>query len=675
MNNPNGAVFLSYASEDGEAAARIAAALRAGGIEVWFDRSELRGGDAWDRQIRRQIHDCALFIAVISAHTDARTEGYFRREWRLAVERLGDRAEDAPFMLPVVIDRTGEASARVPEVFRQVHWTRLADGETPAAFVEQVARLLSLPAEAGAAATPASSHLGASAPVAAHGHAARAASRRGALAALGIGGLAALVGGYLLVERPWRSHDEAARQQTARAAQAPAALATAPAAPEKSIAVLPFLDMSEKKDQEYFSDGLSEELIDLLTQIPDLRVPARTSSFYFKGQHATLAEIARALNVSHVLEGSVRKAGNTLRITAQLVRADNGYHLWSQTFDRQTADIFKVQDEIAQAVVAALRVNLVGARPTGAAETENLTAHNLLLEGRFFQGRDTEGDPERAIDAYERALEADPAYALAWAELAWTLQWEWARQDFERTHQAALKAVELRPDLAQTHATLGWIEAQRTYEWAKAEAEYDKALSLEPSNMRALWGKGQLARVLKRPDESLRYYRAALERDPMSAPAAQGFSTTLMITGRMAEAEAQVRRALEIGPDIHTGYWYLGRVLLQKGDAPGALREMRLETSAVWRRYGVALAAYRAGQRAEADATLAEMLERDAHVFPVGIASVYASRGEAGPAMSWLERARAGHFGALSEISTDSVYNPIRGDARFIAFLRDMKLP
>jgi TolB-like protein/tetratricopeptide (TPR) repeat protein len=499
-------------------------------------------------------------------------------------------------------------------------------------------------------------------------------ARGRAWVALGTGAVVAIAVGYLLVARPWRPHGEAVRDQSDRAAPAHS-IPASPTAREKSIAVLPFLDMSEKRDQEYFSDGLSEELINRLTQIQDLRVPARTSSFYFKGQHATLAEIAKALNVSHVLEGSVRKAGNTLRITAQLVRTDNGYHVWSQTFDRPTTDIFKVQDEIAQAVVAALRVNLSGPRPTGDTETENMAAYDLLLEGRFFETRNAEGDPERAVAAYRRALEADPTYALAWTELAWTLLWDVAHPDFERSRHAALKAVELRPDLAQTHATLGWINSQLIHDWAAAEAEFDEALALEPSNMRALWGKGELARVLKRPDESVRYYRAALERDPMSAHAAQGFSTTLIVNRRLAEAEAQARRALEISPGMYQGHFYVGHVLLEKGDAEAALREMRLETSPHWRRFGIALTAYRAGQRAEADATLADMLKLDADTFPFAIASVYAFRGEAGPAVTWLERARAGHFGSMDEISTLSFYDPIRNDARFIAFLREMKLP
>jgi TolB-like protein len=271
-------VFLSYASEDSEAAQRICEALRIRGIEVWFDQSNLRGGDLWDQRIRRQIKDCALFVPLVSANTRKRSEGYFRLEWRLADQRTHLMARNKVFIVPVAIDALPEAGSDVPESFMAVQWMRLLEGEAPDALGEQLWRLLS-PGEHGSltAATAAAS----------------AAS---------------------LLTRPTSS-----------------ALSSIP---EKSIAVLPFADMSPKSDQEYFSDGLAEALIDLLTQVQDLRVPARTSAFSFKGKSEDIATIAQKLRVAHVLEGSVRKAGHAIRITARLIRADNGYHLWSKTYDR-----------------------------------------------------------------------------------------------------------------------------------------------------------------------------------------------------------------------------------------------------------------------------------------------------------------------------------------------------
>ena len=281
MSEQARAVFLSYASQDAQAAARICAALRAGGVEVWFDQSELRGGDAWDRQITRQIRDCALFVPVISTATQARLEGYFRREWRLAVDRTRDMADGLPFLVPVVIDATGDRSAEVPDSFRSVQWTRLPEGETPPAFVERIARLLE-PARPSATvpSTPAASRSEERAP---EGRSARGAgaSKRPPVGLLAAAAAIVIAAGYFAVDKLGPGK-HAARTPTAATSAGGPALG---AIPEKSIAVLPFVDMSEKKDQEYFSDGLSEELLDLLAQVPDLRVAARTSSFSFKGKN------------------------------------------------------------------------------------------------------------------------------------------------------------------------------------------------------------------------------------------------------------------------------------------------------------------------------------------------------------------------------------------------------
>jgi len=260
MSASSRAIFLSYASQDGEAAQRICDALRAAGLEVWFDQNELRGGDAWDASIRKKIKECMLFMPVISTNTESRSEGYFRLEWKLAVDRSHLMADDRAFLLPVVIDDTPETTARVPDRFRDRQWTRLLDGATPAAFVERVHMLLAGGAAAG------------------------------------------LPGGASGV------------------APAAANAATAPACEPSSIAVLPFLNRSHDEEDEYFSDGLADELLNVLAKIRGLRVAARSSAFMFKGKGATVAEVGRALNVATVLEGTVRKAGNRIRITVQLVK-------------------------------------------------------------------------------------------------------------------------------------------------------------------------------------------------------------------------------------------------------------------------------------------------------------------------------------------------------------------
>jgi TolB-like protein len=361
MIEPARAVFLSYASQDAEAARRIADTLRSAGVEVWFDQSELRGGDVWDQRIRHQIRECALFLPIISSHTQQRSEGYFRLEWRLADQRTHLMGRSRPFIVPVCVDDTSETDADVPDSFSAAQWTRLHNGDVQPAFVKLVLRLLSTaashaPGVVSSPADPAAPHIGAAPQPVQRSEASRPKRVLVLIAAVAIIGI-----GYIAVDKLWLSKNSA-DMQTSLATVRPGNSPQGGAIPEKSVAVLPFVDMSEKKDQEYFSDGLSEELIDLLAQVQDLRVPARTSSFAFKGKADDVTSIAQKLRVAQVLEGSVRKAGNTLRVTVQLIRADNGYHLWSKTYDRDIKDIFKVQDEIAAAVVEVLKAKLAPAQ-------------------------------------------------------------------------------------------------------------------------------------------------------------------------------------------------------------------------------------------------------------------------------------------------------------------------
>ena len=336
-------MFISYAAQDAEAAGRICEAFRTAGIEVWFDQSELRGGDVWDQRIRQQIRECALFVPIISAHTQARPEGYFRLEWKLAVDRSHLMAAEKAFLLPVVVDTTTDREALVPAQFREVQWTSIPAGDVQPAFLDRIAALLN---------RPVAPHVGSL-----ESAAGRTSTRRPVfvVAALSVAALAALVIA-MAMRGAWLTREPVTGVEAGNANQS---VAVAPAVVfAKSVAVLPFVDMSEMKDQEYFSDGLSEELIDMLTKVPDLHVPARTSSFYFKGKQITVADIAKALNVAQVLEGSVRKSGKALRITVQLVRASDGFHVWSHTYDRTLDDVFKLQDEIAGAVVTALKSSL-----------------------------------------------------------------------------------------------------------------------------------------------------------------------------------------------------------------------------------------------------------------------------------------------------------------------------
>jgi serine/threonine-protein kinase len=433
--------------------------------------------------------------------------------------------------------------------------------------------------------------------------------------------------------------------------------------------------MSEKHDQEYFGDGMAEEVIDRLAQLGQLRVISRTSAFQFKGKNEDVRNIGARLAVTNVLEGSVRRSGDRLRVSVQLVNTTDGSQRWSQSYDRNTSDIFQVQDEIAGEVVKALRLRLTVPLEAEGARTDNLAAHNLLLQGRFFDNRSAPGDNERAIAAYEQALKADPGYALAWAELAWTEMW--ARPaDVQRAVSAAQRAIELRPDLAQAHATRGWYESLFGFDWNAADREFDKALALEPQNIRALYGKGRLARVLRRTDESLRYYRAALERDPVNAPEIQGLSTTLIALGRTEEAVQAARNALAISPSIEEGHNYLAYALLWNGELETARREIELEPNDSQRLSTIALIEGTRHNQGAADAALRGLLAAtDDTEKNMCVATVYAYRRDVGAAITWLERARTAHYQGFAEITTDPAFGGIRSSSAFMAYLHGLKFP
>ncbi|MBV8307190.1 MAG: TIR domain-containing protein, partial [Gammaproteobacteria bacterium] len=557
---PVGAVFLSYASEDAAAAERMAVTLRTAGIQVWFDREELRGGDTWDRQIRQQIHDCRLFIAMVSVHTEARDEGYFRREWRLAVERAGDMADGKAFVVPVVIDGTTERSAAVPDKFRELQWTRLPDGETPPAFVERVRRLLS--SSARTAATPVSftsavlSPAGAAPP-----------PWRSKTALWVTGALVAVTLAYIAVDRFLVSrHTSPPTPSAALPSQivaAPPATAAAFNPPAHSVAVLPFVNMSGDKDQEYFSEGLTEELLNSLSRISELQVAARTSSFSFQGEHPDISTVAHKLNVGAVLEGSVRRSAHTVRVTAQLINGVTGFHLWSQTYDRDLGDVLKLQTEIATTVASALKVSLLGdaAARIEMGGTSNPAAFDAYLRGwRSFYAASKPDDYRRAIDLHSQAIQIDPNYALAFAARSDALAnyagslVEYANPKtvssllsardsaLDRALEDAQKAIALAPTMGEAYAALGLASAT-ALEFGRAGAAMERAITLAPGNARVLRLYGFVTAPLGRVNTSIVTGRQALLLDPLNAESAYNLSGALFYGRRYAEALAVLQKA------------------------------------------------------------------------------------------------------------------------------------
>jgi TolB-like protein/thioredoxin-like negative regulator of GroEL len=682
------AVFLSYASQDAQDAQRVSEALRAAGIEVWFDQSELRGGDAWDLKIRQQIRDCALFIPIISAHTTARPEGYFRLEWSIADQRSQMIARNKAFIIPVCVDATPESVPDLPESFQRVHWTRVPGGATPAVFCQRIATLLGA-AGPPAAASPTHSQPSPLTPPLASSAASSAPKGPHFSRWLLLAGVLLLLAGVVAL-RPWRRL--AAKPATTAAAEfgsttgpaAPGAAALlvaqagVAAAPERSIAVLPFTDMSEKKDQEYFSDGLSEELIDLLTKVPDLRVPARTSSFYFKGQHATIAEIAKALGVAYVLEGSVRKAGNTVRVTAQLIRADNGYHLWSQTYDRDLKDVFKVQDEIAGRVVEELKLTLPTAANSSAARTENAAAHNLYLLGRKYEDQPTPESQKSAIETFDRAIALDPGYAAAYARVSLSeaslADLTGDRKGLDRASAAAERAITLAPDSADGYQARAQLRSTFLWDWDGANADYAKALAIDPNNSDALYGFSTLLATLGRLPEALAAIDKAIGIDPLVATYYSLRARLLNNSGDTEAARDAYHQLLSISPEHPHANVDLAIIDMRTGKAEQALAELQQPAAPGWRVYGSALIEHSLGHAQQSQQALDQFIATTAQFAAFQIAEIYAWRGQKDLAFQWLERAYTQHDGGLTEITSDPLLASLHGDPRYQAFMRKMNL-
>ena len=679
MTEPSKAVFLSYASQDVEAARRICDALRAAGSEVWFDQSELRGGDAWDHHIRRQIADCALFVPIISAHTQARSEGYFRLEWDLAEQRSHMIARSRAFIIPVCVDDTPDRGAEVPESFLKAQWTRLPGAVTPTAFVERLSNLLSsgpahAPVEArsppsGAPATADAAQVPAPSPVA----------LRPTKPVLAVIAAAALIGiGYLAVDR-FDLSKRAVTGTQERASPGQAAVPAPSAVPEKSIAVLPFVNMSSDKEQEYFSDGLSEEMIDLLSQVPDLHVSARTSSFSFKGKADDIPTIAQKLHVAHVLEGSVRKAGNVIRVTAQLIRADSGYHLWSKTYDRDIKDIFKVQDEIAAAVVDALKVKLGPMQPAAAHRSSNTEAYNQYLLGRHFNQRGNPDGWRRAIEAYHKAIALDPHYAAAYANLA-VAESSLADQagDAAALRQAqadAEEAVALGPEEADGYASRGFLRSAFGWDWAGAQADFAKALILDPASARVQSNYASMLESLGRLPEAIAAQRKATELDPLSSGAWESLGSSLTANRDYQAAGEAVGRTLEIQPDSVFGLYNLARLQLLEDHAAQALATSGKIEFEVFRLQVKAMAEHSLKNVQGSQQALDELIAKYAHESAFQVAEVYAWRGERDQAFAWLERAYQQRDSGLADVKVDPLLQSLYADPRYPALLRKMNLP
>ncbi len=449
----------------------------------------------------------------------------------------------------------------------------------------------------------------------------------------------------------------------------------------KSIAVLPLLNESGDPKDEYFSDGLSEELIAALGQIRDLKVIGRSSSFRFKDRQEESKTIGEKLGVSTLLEGTVRKQGDRVRIVAELINAADGIELWTRTFDRELKDIFAVQQEIARAVAESLKVTLLGSNEKSAQmASSSVEAHNAYLQAHFhFQRRNVE-DYRKAITYFDQAIQLDPNYALAYAERAeaWTMIGDLTGERataYPKARSDAEKAVEIAPALAEAHAALGWVRFFGEWKFAEGLSELNRAKELSPANPTA---NDLLARVivyLGRIDEAERQARQAVELDPLSVATQFNVARVLFIAGKLDEADAVGRKVAELQPSASSSHRWQVLVAVQRGDGETALREAQLEPDAGFRPFELALAQYVRGDRKAADAALAELVANSRNGLAYQIAQAYAVRGETDKAFEWLQISFDNHDGGTLSLAVDPLLRGLHDDPRYKNLLAKLGLP
>jgi TolB-like protein/Tfp pilus assembly protein PilF len=636
--------------------------LRAAGVEVWLDQSELRGGDAWDTAIRKQIKTCGLFVPVVSSNTSVRSEGYFRLEWKLAVDRSHLFAAERPFILPVVIDATKDSDALVPDKFREVQWTRCPGGTVPAEFIDRVAHLLSPDSQPVAAegrsmqgSRPAHAPVGP-----------RTAQRRTtfyvALAAV-------LIAVGALVAYQWPS----------------------PSAPINMVAVLPFENATGDPANEYLSNGISETLINKLSGLRDLHIISRTSAFAFKGKKIEPVEIGRKLGVDAVVLGSLTQHGTSLSISAELVNVRDSTQLWGEKYERGIDDMLQMEGQIATTIAQTLRRRLSGDEKIRLAhnETTDPEAYRLYLKGReFVSGTDEEMD--KGVDLFQQAVAQAPDYAMAHAGLADVYTYQAFLRASGRTEAAGkaraavTRALELDPDLGEAHTALANILFFFEWDWAGADAEYRRGIALSPGSEAVHEAYGAYLNAVGRLDEGLEQSREAARLDPLSVQPFHDMGINALFRGDYALAATRFHHTLEIDPD-----WTWGNIKLARALSLGKkCKEAFVQTEIAERRIAggvgplsrswLASTYATCGDVARARAKLAEMhaLEAKRYVDPATFASVHASLGELDEAVRWYQKAIEDRSPDMVFAAAMSRFNPQLADnPGYQAILERLSLP
>jgi len=474
--------------------------------------------------------------------------------------------------------------------------------------------------------------------------------------------------------------DEALVEATTQAITEQAATQTEePTETDKSIAVLPFVNMSDDAGNEYFSDGLSEELLNLLAKIPELKVASRSSAFQFKGEKFDLKEVAKKLDVAHVLEGSVRKAGNQIRITAQLIKADDGYHMWSETYDRSLDNIFVIQDEISAAVVAALKIELLGEAPKS--QVVDPEAYALMLKARYLHAQWSKENFEKAIEASKQALEIEPGYAEGWASLSviYLTQTQSGYRDLDEgvalARAAVTKALTLNPDLASAWARLALIQCQFDWDWVSADASIQKALAIEPDNIKVINAAGTVAGAMGELDDALMHYKQILVTEPLDLIGLYNVADVLLLQGKLQESENYFRQVLELNPEDWGTHTRLAIIMLKQGRLEEVWSELMLEVDPIQQEFGRILALPALDRQGEARQRLDAYIEEHQSWAAFSIAQMYAFHGDSDAAFEWLDRAFDQRDSSMSLVKADSLLVSLHDDPRWPGMMEKMGFP
>ncbi|MGE5842652.1 MAG: tetratricopeptide repeat protein, partial [Deltaproteobacteria bacterium] len=445
----------------------------------------------------------------------------------------------------------------------------------------------------------------------------------------------------------------------------------------KSIAVLPFSNLTGNEDEEYFSDGITDDILTQLYKIGDLKVISRTTMQQYKETKKSVPEIGAELHADAVLEGSVRRAGKRIRITAQLIDAHSDDHLWAENYDRDIQDVFEVQTEIAQKIAGSLQATLSPAEKHGLAHPAKTSpeAYNAYLQGRYFLARRTRENVEKAIAYFEQALRLDSTYARAWVELsrAHSTQADAGYVSLDNGYRMARieveRALRLDPNLAETHGRLGWIKLTYDWDWTGADAAFRRALELEPGNASVVHGAAALAGSLGRFEEAMRLGRRVIELDPLLSAPHFNLGLYAYYAGRWAEAESAFRGVLVLNPQYPAAHVFLGCLYLVQSKPEQGLAEMQKEPEPAWRMFGFPLAYSAMGMKKEADSALVEFIKVCQNESAYQIAEIYAFRAEPDSAFQWLDRAYRQRDGGLSDMKGDPLLRGIMKDPRYAEFM------